>query len=275
LLLSSPVPFREALDAHAVKSILTTTGATAQLQRLEPAIRRRALFSATVSIAEPLVKLRGIVDGVLAGTGDQALGRLEMKRFWQELGYQPDPTEIDGLRDLASDRRINLQIETNVATARGAGWHEQGMQPEVLDEFPAQEFYDAGNTGKRRTDWPDRWMKAGGQFYGERMIALKTDPVWQRLGSSELFPDGLGNPWPPFAFNSGWRVRDIDRDETESLGLLTANTELMPQPLDLEADLAASPALREQWLREAITDSGVGRFDADGVLLFNPEITTS
>jgi hypothetical protein len=282
MLIDRPVPFREALNANRVKSILTTTGGTAQLQQLESAIKRRALFSATVSIAEPLVKLRASVQRILAGYGDQATARLELKQLWQDLGYQPDPDRAGGLQDLGSDRRINLQIETNVATARGAGWHEQGMQPDVLDEFPAQELFDAGNSGNRRgssghagdLSWPDRWAKAGGIFTGDRMIALKTDPVWERLGSPELFPDSLGNPYPPFAFNSGWRVRDIDRDEAESLGLITANTQLTPEPLDLDADLAATPALREQWLREAITDSGLGRFDADGVLLFNPEVTT-
>jgi len=48
------------------------------------------------------------------------------------------------------------------------------------------------------------------------MIALKDDDVWDQLGSSDFFPDGLDNPYPPFAFNSGMDVRDVIRSEPSS-----------------------------------------------------------
>jgi hypothetical protein len=271
MILTAPMPFREALESNRVKSILLTSGNAADLQRLEPAIKRRAMMSATVSIAQPLVKIRAGVQQILAGYGDQASVRLGIKQLWSDLGYKPDPELAGGLQDLSSTQRINLQIETNVAVARGAGWHEQGMQADVLDEFPARELFNTspGGDAKKRRNWAERWAAIGGTFYGERMIALVTDPIWKRLGDPANFPDALGNEFPPFAFNSAWRTRDIDRDEAESLGLLDASTTLTPQPLDLDADLAASPELRESWLREAITDSGVGRFDAAGVLQFS------
>ncbi len=270
MMFTAPMPFREALDAHDVKSVLPTTGRTRDLQRLESQIKRRSLFSATVALAEPLEKIRDGVSAILAGQADQATVRLGLKQLWKEIGYQPDPTKIGTLQDLASTARTNLQIETNVAVARGAGWHEQGMQPDVLDEFPAQELYRATSPkggAEAERNWSERWDKAGGVFFDGRMIALKTDPVWEKLGSPDLFDDGLGNPWPPFAFNSGMRVRDIGRDEAEALGLIAKNEEQFPQPLDLAADLEAAPALREQWLRDAITESGLGNFQ-NGVLVF-------
>lgn len=270
MMYTAPAPFRDALDAHGIRSLLPTTGRTADLQLLESALKRRAMFSATVAIAEPLQQIQSGVTAILEGATDQASVRLAIKQLWERLGYVPDPEQAGGLQDLSSTRRINLQIETNVATARGAGWYEQGQQPAVLDEFPAQELYrastPAGGAAAER-DWPARWEKAGGVFYGERMIARKDDPVWQNLGDPALFPDGLGNPWPPFAFNSGMRVRDIGRDEAQELGVIGADEQVAPQPLDLDADLQATPELRQGWLQQAIEDSGLGTFQ-NGVLSF-------
>jgi hypothetical protein len=271
MIYTAAMPFRQALDAHDVRTLLPTTGGTAALHRLESAIKRRALFSATVALAQPLERIGAGVNALLAGEGDQAGIRLGLKQLWEGLGYQPDPEQAGGLRDLGSTARINLQLETNVATARGAGWHEQGQQPDVLDEFPAQELYRATSPqggARAERDWLARWEQAGGRFYGGRMIARKDDPVWRRLGDPALFDDGLGNEWPPYAFNSGMRVRDIDRTEAEQLDLIAANEELLPRPLDLEGDLAKAPELRQDWLRQAIEDSGLGTFQS-GVLVFH------
>ena len=271
MIYTDPMPFTEALDSHGIKSLLPTTGRTSSLQLLDSAIKRRAIMSATVAIAEPLAKIRDSVTGILNGETDQASMRLGLKQLWEKLGYRPDPEKIGGLQDLSSTDRINLQIETNVATARGAGWYEQGQQADVLDEFPAQELYRATSPAggaKAERDWAERWEKAGGKFYDGRMIAAKDDEVWNRLGDPSLFPDALGNPWPPFAFNSGMRVRDVDRTEAEQLGVIEPDQQIEPQPLDLNADLQAVPELREAWLRQAIEDSGLGAFQ-DGALVFN------
>ena len=65
---------------------------------------------------------------------------------------------------------------------------------------------------KGSTGWEQRWAMAGGELIDGRMIARKDDPVWRKLGDPELFADGIGNEWPPYAFNSGMRVKDIDLD---------------------------------------------------------------
>ena len=268
----APVPFREALDAHDVKSLLPTSGRTRDLQQLSSSIKRRSLFSATVQSATALQKIGDGASAILAGQADQATVRFGIKQLWQQLGYKPDPEQIGGILDLSSSARIDLQIETNVATARGAGWYEQGQQLDVLDEFPAQELYDTapgGQVGKDRRSWIDRWIACGGKFLpGGRMVALKNDPIWNALGNPEKFPDGLGNPYPPYAFSSKWRVRDIDRDEAIALGLIDENTELLPQPLALDEKLQASPEVRDAGLRREIEKTGLGRFDGD-VFKFN------
>src|SRR5690606_41386403 len=103
---------------------------------------------------------------------------------------------------------------------------------------------------------------------GGRMIALNTDPIWEKLGDPSFFDDGLGNAYPPFAFNSGMDVRDVGRDEAEDLGLIEPNVTLTPQPRDIDADLRATAEVRDGWLRQAIEDSGLGRFDSSGLLHF-------
>lgn len=278
MILLAPTPFREALDSREVRSLLPTSGRTRDFAPLDAAIKQRAMWSATVSSVELLQKYEDVINGILTGQLDQAAGRVMIKDLLEDMGYVSDPNNAGGLQDLASPRRINLTIETNVDIARGYGWREQGMQPDVLDEFPAYEFYRAFGTGTPRgyrrgadgalvdvpgDSWPERWEKAGGIFYGPRMIALKTDPVWSRLGDPKLFDDGIGNEWPPFAFNSGMDWRDIDRAEAESLGLLSSNTELFPQPIDLNADLQATPAVRAGWLRDALEETGLGKFEGD------------
>ena len=46
------------------------------------------------------------------------------------------------------------------------------------------------------------------------MIALKTDPVWERLSV-------FGHPFPPFDWGSGMGVVDVDRKTAIELGLVT------------------------------------------------------
>ncbi len=269
MIFTAPMPFIEAQQSAEVRSILPTTGKTAQLQQLDGDIRRRALFSATVTNVTHLQKIEDLRDGILSGRLGLDEARLQIKSLLAEQGYEPDPEERGGLRDLSSTARINLQLETNVDVARGAGWFAQGQDPVVLDAFPAQElvrFFGPDDPSRER-DWAARWAICGGTFYGGRMIALKTDPIWRKLGDPALFPDGLGNEFPPFAFHSGMDVVDISRDEAESLGLLDSDTELLPQNVDLNAELQATPDVRSEWLRQALTDSGLGDY-VDGVFVF-------
>ena len=269
MILTAPMPFQKALDAAEVKSLLPTSGRTMDLQQLSSDIKRRSLFSATVESGRLLQKLDDAVNGMLTGQGDQATARLGIKQLLADMGYQPDPELAGGLQDLSSTARINLQLETNVDTARGAGWFLEGQQPDVLDEWPALELIRISEPKGKRRDWAARWAQVGGQFYGERMIALKNDPIWQKLGDPSIFPDGLGNPYAPFAFSSGMRTRDVDRDEAVALGLIDANTELMPQDLGLNDALQASPDVRSADLRAAMEATELGKFDAAGVFHFS------
>jgi hypothetical protein len=268
---TNPTPFSEALDARAVRSVLPSSGVTADFAKLAPEIKERAMFSATVTSAELLQKINDLVESILSGETDQATARLGVKTLLADMGYEPDPDQAGGLQDLSSDQRINLQLETNVDTARGYGWWAQGQNAAVLDEFPAQELVrfsvpKGGESAER--DWAERWEEVGGQFYDGRMIALKNSEIWNALGDPSVFPDGLGNPYPPFAFNSGMNVRDVSRDEAEQLGLLARNTTILPQSRGFNETLQASPDVRDASLRSMMESTGLGTFDAKGVFHF-------
>ena len=264
------MPFVEALGAAHARSLLPTTGRTVDLQQLDSGVKRRAMMSATVDTVERLQEYADGVDSILSGDKSEAEVRAWLKEQLAAAGYQPDPEQRGGLQDLGSSTRLNLILETNVATAQGYGRYVQGLQPDVLDEFPAQELFDAAPGGENRRAWADRWQACGGQFFGPRMIALKSDPIWSRIGDPERFPDGLGNPYPPFAFNSKWDVRDIDRDEAVALELIKPGEAVAAPTIDsFDADLQATPDVRASWLREAVVSQGLGSFDADGVLHFD------
>ena len=98
------------------------------------------------------------------------------------------------------------------------------------------------------------------------MIALKNSDIWDRLGDSTTFPDALGNPYPPFAFNSGMGVEDISRAEAERLGVIEPHTPA-PRPREraLTEDVKASPSGFDESIRLALANDP-DLIMADGVL---------
>ncbi|MGH8018599.1 MAG: hypothetical protein ACREIA_09950, partial [Opitutaceae bacterium] len=258
LLFASPLPFAEALESREVRELLPTELRTRLLQEIAPELRERAMFSAGVTNAEFLQKASDSIDELLAGRADRATLRLQLRQLLQRL--QPEPASFDaegGLTDLGSDRRLNLILDTNVEMAAGYGQWKQGQEDSILDLWPAQELVRT-NSPRVPRDWPSRWLDAGGRVFGGRMIALKNDPIWTRLSR-------FGLPYPPFDFNSGMDVADIDRTEAIALGLIDRDTRVAAQDRDFNTDLQASPQVSSSSLRAALEETGLGRFDAQGV----------
>lgn len=257
---TAPLPFTEAMQSREIRSILRTTGNTADLATLEPAVRERAIFSATVTSAELLDGVDRRVQGILAGQLDQATARLGLKQILADMGYTADPAVAGSLQDLRTDERLNLIIETNVDLARGYGQWVQGQDAAVLDEWPARELIRV-RVSKVPRDWAQRWTEAGGQFFDGRMIALVNDPIWTRISR-------FGLPYAPYDFGSGMDQHDVERAEAVALGLLDESTVLLPQSRDFNAELKASPVVRSNWLIDALESSGVGEFNDSGVFVF-------
>jgi len=279
MIFSHPVPFSDALASRAVKAILPTTASSAQLARLPADIRERSLFSARTPYASHLATIDHVINRILnpapAAPGEymnEARARQALRASLADFGY--DPVDIDAtpgsLKDLASESRIHVIIDTQVKMARGYGNWAQGQEDAILDEWPAQEFLRVESRDNPRADWPSRFEKAGGTLTDDippRMVALKNTPVWTNLSR-------FGLPYPPFDYLSGMGVEDIDRDEAIALGLIDRDTRVEPQTRAFNADLAASiPPTDNSALLASITAAMGDQVDIDeyGVLHFLTE----
>lgn len=266
MIVPAPMPLSEVVAVARARGILPTSMTSAQIAQMDAAIKRRSIMSATVESVRVLQGLGSGVDAVLNGDASAREVREQLLDLHAALGTPAGPGKPGTVQDVTSVRRADLQVRTLVDTAHGLGWQVQGMEPEVLDAYPAQELVRFITPKVKARDWSARWAKAGGRFIGRRMVALKTDEIWARLGDPSIFPDALGNPYPPFAFNSGMDVQDIERTEAEALGLIDRATVLKPAPVDLDGQRQAGPVVAEEWLRRAIEEAGLGRIDGEGIL---------
>lgn len=283
MLIDRPVPFAEAVGLLARKELMPTSAGSAQIQRLGADITRRAAFSAKVTNAGFLQRAYDLVSrvvnpqalGAAPGTYmDKARFREEMKGFLQAIGYSPDPGKEGSIEDLASDGRLNLIVETNVQLAQGYGQFVQSQDDAVLDAFPAQELYRAGNFfSTRQRDWPGKWRAAGGHFYGGgRMIALKDDPIWSLTLEAGGF-NRFGNPYPPFDYNSGMWVKPVSRREAEAFGLIDPGEAIRPAKLDFAPGLQNAVGGLATSLQDALLASIGGAAKIEDGILTIAEVT--
>ncbi len=249
--LSIPATLSDSARLFAGKNLLPTALDTAGIRtQIAASVRRQSLFSARTLLEDLLGKYKTGIGDLLAGESDPATARLAIKEYFKSIGVTPSG-ETGELTDLASDARINLVLKTNVQLAQGAGHLIQQNDPAVLDTFPALELVRFEDRNKPR-DWEQRWLEAARdsgdlKAYAAladsgRMVALKNSPIWDSLGSSELFPDGLDNPFPPFAFSSGMWTQDVDWDTAKELGLLDDETEVQPREIDFANLFNTEPA---------------------------------
>lgn len=270
MIFKTPIPFEEALQSRQVKALLPTTLSSGELMEIAPDLRERSMFSARTVNAEHLQRISDKIDTILNPVSedgrtvglDWATARLELKQGLRSDGYLPDPDQFGTLKDLSSDVRLNTIIKTNVEMAQGYGQFAQGQDEAVLDQWPAQELFRAEGRKVPR-DWESIWREHGGESFGGRMIALKDDPIWTEISA-------FGLPYPPFDFGSGMWVRDIDRTEAESLGLLNADQRVEPQSRGFNADLQMTPAVRDEALMSALMQDVGDKYSlTDGVLTRN------
>ena len=149
--------------------------------------------------------------------------------------------------DIAGRVRFALHISQQVASG-GGRYLNQNLSPEVVQEYPALELlrmfarhvprgFELGPKGGLipvpDDDWPSRWQAAGGELVDGRMVALKSDPIWQALGDGVGgYDDTLENPFPPFAFNSGFMTVDVSRKDAIALGVMGEGEQVEPAPID-------------------------------------------
>lgn len=222
---------------------------SSQWNQIQAGFRNRAFFSSRIANVNILAAMRERVAKYADGETDLSKIRMMIRDDLRRANYTPEPGQENTIHDLFSQARLDVIIKTNVAQARGYMQYAEGMSPGAFAAFPAQEFTRIAHRRNQRKDWPQRWAKAGGKVYGGKMIALKDDPVWERLSV-------FGNPFPPFDWGSGMGVLDVDRKTAIQLELISdeelrgKTAALREKPLpDFNRDMQASvPNLRSDSL---------------------------
>jgi hypothetical protein len=183
------------------------------------------LQGAELAVGCRLKNLGNIIEPLIAehtmGSVDQATTRLHIKAALTRNGKLPY-FEIGGVRQELDSEWLDVVVKTNTDLVCGYRSFVRGMDPEVLDAYPARELIQV-KSGTEPYDWKIRWVESGGQMRHGRMIALKNDPVWLKLS-------GFGHPHPPFAFESGMDMVDVSRVEAVELGLTGWRSEVKVPP---------------------------------------------
>jgi hypothetical protein len=214
----------EALAIAKARGVLPTALDTEGIRATWSAeLRRQSVFSARTTNAAYLASLEKQIEAVLNGR-DPAQARAILKGQLTRLGYTAKrgfpgdkklgipPARPGSITDLASNARLDLILDTQVALITGRAEQLAGREPAALKQEPALELVRL-EARKAPRDWLARWKRAGGKVIqtksGPRLIAHKLAPVWQRLGSSAFFSDALDVDHSPFAFRSGMGTEPI------------------------------------------------------------------
>ena len=237
-----PSPLQLALDSLMQRGAALPPGSAAavraSLAKFSDRIAENTLAEVMDGMFGGLREILKPKDGTLAPgeTGDTTAS--VRGRITQLLARLDDPQELAG----ALNWDFKLDVATRVASGAGRFLTDQTD----VDEYPAgdraREFERDVPRGFRvgaggalvpvpNDDWPARFAAAceeagdteAARVLQEtgRMIALKSSGVWAALGNGAGgYDDTLGNPFAPFAFNSGYRTAGVPRVECLELGLL-------------------------------------------------------
>lgn len=211
------------------KSILPTHLSSKEVKATwSQKLKDKSLFSAK-TIQEPYLQtVRQTLEKIAKGDIATAEARRDMTIKLDELGVDVTKTEgvlnpVVRMQDIASKIRMELIIKTNVGTAQSMAQQATNENPVVAIMYPAWELR-SGEYRKTHRPWFKIWSENASRvnYKGvsrdtSRMIALTTSPIWDRLGQSS---DGLGNPYPPYRFNSSYSWARVSRAECIKLGLI-------------------------------------------------------
>lgn len=267
-----------ALDLARARKVRPTALDTEGIRRvwLRDSLAR-AVFSARTTHAGYLASLEKQIEAVLQGR-DPAFARRILKGQLTRLEYDPEtgfpgddalgipPARPGSIRDLSSDARLDFILSTQIALLEGRAQKLAGLEPQALKLRPAYELVRAGSPRVPR-DWFRRWRRAGGKVRQDakgrpRLVALKTDPIWAKLGNPDLFPDALVTDHPPFAFNSSMQWDELTVRECRALRLALPPAQVVskrpkPLPAAVASTQKLSPRMRAA-LEKALAESGTG-----------------
>lgn len=210
-----PMPFAEAIEKLGSQSPIGAALSSSEWADLPVQLRESAFFSANVENVRFLQKMQDSLGDYLAGnvktlddgqtllaTGSRAAFVDQMQKFLAAAGVKRTDGSIE---DITSEKRLGLIFDIKTRQAADYGYWRQGMDPDVLNEFPASRFIrvqDVKEPRELHTPFQDQ-------------VYLKTDPIWALVINKDFHV-----PWGPWGWGCGHDVEDVDRDEAEKLGLI-------------------------------------------------------
>lgn len=222
----APIPFAEAIRKLGDQRVIGSTFTSSEWQDVPLELRDNAFFSSRVESAQFLQRAQDTLGDFIAGNrqtledgqtmlkaGSRAAFVSQMQDFLEKNGVTRSG---GGVRDLASEARLGLIFDIKTRQAQDYGYWLQGMQPDVLNEFPAMRFIRVQDVHEPREL----------HIPYENQVYLKTDPIWWLVINKDF-----GVPWGPWGWGCGHDVEDVDRDEAEILGLIKPGEQLALGPL--------------------------------------------
>jgi hypothetical protein len=250
MLLAAPASYAEAIAALQKAGKLPRGLSAQQIALLQKSLQK---YAGEVG--------QRVIDKIFADYNSKIQTAQSQVAPEQMRGVIADLTRAVGSEGIADQIKFSLHVAQEVSSGAGR-FLNQNLSPEVLDEYPALELKRMFNRslprglkreGKTVVEVPEdawdtdngRWQEAldacaddddqkaamQDAFDAGRMVALKSSDIWNQLGN--LRDDALGNPFPPFAFNSGYMTYVVSRADAVELGLIGEAEEAKPARFDL------------------------------------------
>lgn len=253
---------------------------TAQWDVVSAWCKERSFFMASVTSAETLQAFRSavqqMVDGTMSGTDARKLLRMHL----QGSGYQA-PAGLEGtIKDLSTTARLKVTLDINVAMARG--WAQMNQFKGDIAHPGIMLYRDIRPKGQPRP-WVSICRERVGNMPGvvltgnpdEPMVALSNSPAWAMISR-------FGQPYPPFDYNSGMRIKPVSLDdcidkyhlitEDDADTLAAIEQDQMPA---LNDGTACTPQVSERALRDELTRQlqGLAEWQGDKLVMTDPNGT--
>lgn len=234
-----PISWDDALHMIGDKSPIGAALSSSEWSDVPVALRQRAMFSANLENVRFLQRAQdGLGDFLAASkkttddgetmlkTGSRSAFIDQMREFALKEGMGPlDPEDAGGLKDITSERRLGLVFDTQTTQAGSYAFYKQGQNADVINEFPAMRFIRVVDVKEPR--------QSHEQYQDQ--VYLKNDPIW----STRINQD-FNVPWAPFGWGCGHDTEDVDRDESDKMGLTQPDERIEPETKHFNENLQAS-----------------------------------
>lgn len=192
-----------------------------EAEEIADKIDSRKLKKSTLAAIEGMKDWRSVMEvltwsyGRLLADEREAVMRLSTSLMEARIGLPSARAELATLIgrrfDASANDSFGIILEANAELLRNYKQWPITTDPGSLDLYPALELVKFSELNFPR-DWKMAWQQAGGQVRKNKMIALKSDPVWGRLSD-------FGFPFPPFSLDTAMWVEEINREDALSAGL--------------------------------------------------------